>query len=353
MTNLAVFRGQQVFDEGAYPLRFPATFAGRRIMNRIPFTMSSEDLIVNQESNNNAFPEGTFLYNGDKPFEVWGVSVQASTSLLPDPFIPIAEPAPGLNQFWRLRIRELASNRNLTKNAQLAATLTDQGTNYWLWREPYTILRTEGFEVAVDNRQENEALRTEVSFFGYVLVLEKEPIETDGAVTRLIPYTMPGELVTDASAQDVPFPEATFLHSEDLPFEIHKVSIYGAQVTGTPPTPIAEPAPGISKFWNLQIVDREDDYLMNQAFPLQTFQLAATIVDTESQLWGWGEGPFVIDSAGGFRVRVNNNLAQDQIRHEISFQGYLIDEMPLEELNERYLKSLRPKRRAHGRRRLR
>ena len=93
MRNLALFHGQQAFDESVYPLRFPATFAGRRITGRIPFTMSSEDLIVDPGSNNNAFPEGTFLHNTDLPFEVWGVSIQASTSADDDPFTPLAEPA--------------------------------------------------------------------------------------------------------------------------------------------------------------------------------------------------------------------------------------------------------------------
>jgi subtilisin family serine protease len=137
------------------------------------------ELIVNAATQNVPFPEGTFLHSVDKPFEVWGVKLLASQSVNGGVgFIPIAAPAPNIDKFWRVRMRDLSKNQEITRAAQLVDSLVDNDDNVWWWTpEPYTIVRAEGFDVSVDNTLAVNFLRAEVTFRGYLLILEP-PSET-------------------------------------------------------------------------------------------------------------------------------------------------------------------------------
>lgn len=155
-------------------------YNGRRIKFRVPYTMPGE-LIVANAGLNIPFPEGTFLHSVDKPFEIWNVKLQATQSLLGGAaFAPIAAPAPSIDKFWRVRVRDLSKNQEITKNAQLVDTLKDSNDNVWHWGVPYTIIRAEGMEVSVDNllaAAGGNVLRAEIAFRGYLLILEP-PSET-------------------------------------------------------------------------------------------------------------------------------------------------------------------------------
>ncbi|KKL21528.1 hypothetical protein LCGC14_2444570 [marine sediment metagenome] len=152
-------------------------FAGKRIKFRVPYTMPGE-LIVPSPGVNIPFPDATFLQNVELPFEIHSVMLTASQSVLGGAnFIPIAEPAPGIDEFWRVRISDTSKNQDITKNAQLAATLKNTNRNVWDWKIPFTIIREEGFQVAIDNLLAANFLRAEISFIGYHLVLTP-PSET-------------------------------------------------------------------------------------------------------------------------------------------------------------------------------
>lgn len=156
----------------------PTHYDGRRIKFRLPYTMPGE-LITTNAILNQAFPEGTFLHSVDKPFEIWSVKLVASQSVAGGAaFAPIAAPAPNIDKFWRVRMRDLSKNENITKNAQLVDSLVDTDTGVWWWTpQPYTIVRAEGFDVSVDNLLANNFLRAEITFRGYLLILEP-PSET-------------------------------------------------------------------------------------------------------------------------------------------------------------------------------
>ncbi len=149
----------------------PVSFMGKTIKFRVPYTMTGE-LIVAAGTPVVYFPPDTFRHNTDLPFEIWQVSLQASQSVAEDPFIPIAEPAPGIDKFWRVRIRDDSKDQLITKNPQLVATIKETNTDIWQWWVPYTIIRSEALEVAVNNLLPANALRAEITFIGYEIVLE-------------------------------------------------------------------------------------------------------------------------------------------------------------------------------------
>ncbi len=154
----------------------PEKYNGRRIKFRSPYTMPGE-LVLAAGALNTPFPEATFLQTVDKPFEIWDVVLRAAQSVGDTPFLPVADPAPSIDQFWRIRMQDLSKNQNITKNAQLVATLVDNDDDIWRWPIPYTIIRAEGFDISVDNLLPVNFLRAEITFRGYLLVLEP-PSET-------------------------------------------------------------------------------------------------------------------------------------------------------------------------------
>lgn len=156
------------------PYKVPTHYAGQRIKFRVPYTMPGE-LILNAAAAGIEFPEATFLHSIELPFEIWDMKVNAAQ--LDGQNVPIAAPAPGINEFWRLRVQDVSKNQLMTKNAQLVQTLIDDDSGTWYWRVPYTIVRAEGFQVSVDNLLAANALRAEITFRGFLIVLAP-PSET-------------------------------------------------------------------------------------------------------------------------------------------------------------------------------
>lgn len=156
---------------------FPSHWAGKPIRKRIPYTMAGE-LLVPQAGINAPFPDNTFQNNIDMPLETHEVELTASVgnTTVAANFVPAAPPPPNVNKFWRVRIRETSSNQTITRNAQLVDSLVDLSTNMWAWAWPYTVINSQGYDVAVDNLLPaafaNNVLRAEITFKGYLLVLE-------------------------------------------------------------------------------------------------------------------------------------------------------------------------------------
>jgi len=158
--------------------RLPTDYAGRKITFRIPFSMPGE-LVVDTGGVGVQFPEATFLHNSDKPFEihrmiprVTGMTV-ANVPMTTQPSFDLLE------RLMRIRVYDFSKNENLTKNAHLLSTITKGADERsWEWAEPYTLVRSEGFQVTVDNLATvaivggtYDKTRIELAFQGFLIVV--------------------------------------------------------------------------------------------------------------------------------------------------------------------------------------
>jgi hypothetical protein len=132
---------------------------------------------------------------------------------------------------------------------------------------------------------------------------------------------MPGELTVENGAAGIEFPEAAFLHSIELPFEIWNMDLQ-ASLLDENGDPIAAPPPGIDKFWRLRIQDVSKNQLITK-----NAQLAATLKDTNTNTWFW-RYPYTLVRAEGFLISVDNaipgSVDPGDLRAEITFRGFLI-----------------------------
>ncbi len=166
--------------------RLPADFAGKTITFRIPYSMPGE-LIVATATQGTQFPEATFLHNVDKPFEIHRMFVRLTGFDGEDPPVIIpAQPANLVKQV-RLRVQDTSKNETLTKAAHLVDTLLTDNAETWEWDDPYTMVRSEGFQVQVDTQALGSVcspdancdlqqvavgnVRVEISFQGYLIVI--------------------------------------------------------------------------------------------------------------------------------------------------------------------------------------
>lgn len=134
--------------------RLPLQFAGKTITWRLPYNIEAE-LDVGPNQSGIVFPEAAFLFNVDKPFEIHRVMIRLAAKGTPPDFDnpTVLEPQPTtLDERIRLRILDFAKNENLTKSATLVSTLLNKQTGAWDFEEPYTIVRSEGFQVQIDTQ---------------------------------------------------------------------------------------------------------------------------------------------------------------------------------------------------------
>lgn len=169
----------------------PTVFADQLIKFRIPYSMPGELLQLASQPGV-MFPEDVFRHAIDKPFEIWRAIVRLTALDNSTPPL-VFEPQPTtLEKRVRLRFRDTAKNESMMAAPHLVDTLItgDEGT--WEWEVPYTLVRSEGFEVQVDtavfttfcildNFNANNCaaalatmtnMRIEITFEGYLLVLQ-------------------------------------------------------------------------------------------------------------------------------------------------------------------------------------
>lgn len=169
--------------------RLPLQFAGKNVTFRIPYNIAAE-LDVGPNASGTVFPEASFLHNVDKPFEIHRVKVNLTAKGTPEGFTSptVLEPQPTtLEERTRLRILDFSKNENLTKSSTLVALLLAKNTGAWDLEEPYTIVRSEGFQVQIDTldypfvvildatiqpeRVEVQFIRVSVNFQGYLDII--------------------------------------------------------------------------------------------------------------------------------------------------------------------------------------
>ena len=130
--------------------RLPDSWAGRKITMRIPYEMAGELSLTTLQAGVQ-FPDATFLHNVDKPFEVH--RVKPFITALDAGSLPVAsQPAQQtLLALVRARVADLGKNELMTKAPTLLALLTKgDAEQTWEWAEPYTIVRSESFQVVLD-----------------------------------------------------------------------------------------------------------------------------------------------------------------------------------------------------------
>jgi hypothetical protein len=169
--------------------RLPLQFAGKDITFRIPYNLAAE-LDVGPNLSGVVFPEASFLHNVDKPFEVHRVKIGLTAKGTPDGFTSptVLEPQPTtMDKRIRLKMLDFSKNENLMKSSTLVSQLLQKNTGAWDLEEPYTIVRSEGFQVQIDTqdypavvildgniepeRVDVQFCRVEVNFQGYLDII--------------------------------------------------------------------------------------------------------------------------------------------------------------------------------------
>lgn len=163
--------------------RLATEYAGRKITFRVPYSMPGE-LIVDASSSGVQFPEATFLHNIDKPFEIHRI-IPRVTAIDAGNLVYTAGAAATvttlLEMCTRIRIFDFSKNENLTKNAQLIHSLyKGDSEKTWEFADPYTLVRSEGFQVTVDNIATAGIVggayaktRVELTFQGFLCVVSR------------------------------------------------------------------------------------------------------------------------------------------------------------------------------------
>ena len=130
------------------------------------------------------------MHNVDKPFEIHRVKVELTAKGTPEGFLnpTVLEPQPTtMQRRVRLRVLDFSKNENLTKSATLVSLLLRRDTGAWDWEEPYTLVRSEGYQVQIDTldfpfvvvldaniepeRVAVQFVRVEVNFQGYLDII--------------------------------------------------------------------------------------------------------------------------------------------------------------------------------------
>jgi hypothetical protein len=154
--------------------RLPVEFAGKEITFRIPYSMPGE-MQLEADSQGVQFPEATFLHNVEKCFEIHRVLVRLTALDDSTPPVILTTQPTILDKLTRLRITDTSKNEVLTKNAQLVDSMLKDNERTWEWEDPYTLVRSEGFQVAVDTEAGypagTEVIRVEITFQGYLIVI--------------------------------------------------------------------------------------------------------------------------------------------------------------------------------------
>jgi len=156
--------------------RLPTHFAGQLITFRVPVSMPGE-LTVQASQSGQQFPEATFLWNQDKPFECHRMIVRLTAFDNATPPAILTNQPTILEKLIRLRVADTSKNEDLTKNAHLVDTLicSEVGScGSWEWDDPYTLVRSELFTVSVDSQvfpAGTTNLRVEIAFQGFKIVI--------------------------------------------------------------------------------------------------------------------------------------------------------------------------------------
>lgn len=144
-------------------------------------------------------------------------------------------------------------------------------------------------------------------------------------ITMRIPYEMSGEITLTTLQSGNQFPDATFLHNVDKPFEIHRFKpvVQSLDVSGLPI--LAQPTQEVL----LSLVRaRISDLGKNELLTKSPTLLSLLTKGSAEQTWEWAE-PYTIVRSENMQIVADAlsfaNLAPTiQVRFACAFQGFLL-----------------------------
>jgi hypothetical protein len=132
--------------------RLPLQFSGKSVTFRVPFNVAAE-LAVGPSQSGVTFADSSFLVSQEKPFEVHRIIIRLTAQGTPSGYSSAVtlEPQPStMDERVHLNILDFSKNEKLTKSTTLVSTLLNKATGTWEFEEPYTLVRSEGFQISVD-----------------------------------------------------------------------------------------------------------------------------------------------------------------------------------------------------------
>lgn len=150
--------------------RLPTQYAGEMISFRIPYSMFGE-LVVDPDINGEAFPDSVFQHNIERPFEIHRLRIEVIA--IDDAGVPV-DPQPALMaERVRLNIVDTSKDVLMTKAATRVEDLITSNARTWEWEQPYTIVRSEGFnvDVSTDSLIADTFFRVQLNFQGFQIVI--------------------------------------------------------------------------------------------------------------------------------------------------------------------------------------
>lgn len=157
--------------------RLPSEWAGRVIMDRVPYTISGE-LVISSNEAALQFPDNTFSNNTDKPFEIHRL-IPRLVGVDDAGVVQADQPDQDtLGELVRLNINDLGLNQIITKNPTLISLLTKGSSERtWEWADPHYLTRGNQIQVTATSlpltafSESFDELRIGVAFQGFLLVV--------------------------------------------------------------------------------------------------------------------------------------------------------------------------------------
>jgi hypothetical protein len=153
-------------------------------------------------------------------------------------------------------------------------------------------------------------------------------------ITFRVPFNMPGELIVAASQSGVQFPDATFLHNMDKPFEIHRMipRITGLDTNNA--VVVTQPdQQTLQSLVRMRIVDFSKNENLTKAATLMKLFTKGT----SEQTWEFAQ-PYTLVRSEGLQILIDTqaipafNPTITNLRIEINFQGFLLAVAPPSEV---------------------
>jgi len=156
--------------------RLPSQWAGRVILDRIPYEISGEQIVVSAAPDTQ-FPDNTFSNNTDKPLEIHRMIPRVYALDDSDVLLTTQPDQELLAGLIRLQINDLGINQIITKTATLIGLLTKGSSERtWEFADPHYLTRGNQIQVvsnaltfpAIDGLV---SLRVGLAFQGFLLVV--------------------------------------------------------------------------------------------------------------------------------------------------------------------------------------
>lgn len=143
-------------------------------------------------------------------------------------------------------------------------------------------------------------------------------------IAHRVPFTMPGTLVIGSAVSNLQFPTATFMQTEDKPFEIHRMipRVIAVDASNNPATGVNTDT--MLRLVSLQLQDLgKDQFLTKQAVTLINF-----VKGTTEKTWEFAD-PYYLRKSENIIVNASSVtypavLNTLNIQVQLTFEGFLV-----------------------------